>query len=113
MKKNNLFLTGGVLTLGVLALGTGFVTGNSLTANANVEPEVIYEATGNGEWALGFEEDAEAIGFFFRDLDVVASDLQSELGGEVSRTDTLNGHLWEVAVDNQIHFFHVEEVFGD
>ena len=115
MEKKNLLVTGGVLAVGALALGTGFAVGNGLTANASedLQPEPIVETfeSSYGEasdWGHLLDGD-----FFFRDLDIVASELETETGITPILEETEHGQNWILEEEDGITGFIVEEVHFD
>jgi len=116
MKKKNLFVTGGVLAIGALALGTGFILGDGSTANASeaVQPEEIVEIF---NWSYGEPSEWDHLldgEFFFRDLDLVARELEVETGIAPTVEETEHGHNWIVEhEDGSVTAFITEEIFAD
>jgi len=117
MVKKNLLVTGGVLAVGALALGTGFMAGGGLTADASnvLQSEPIAETF---ESSYGEASDWDHLldgDFFFRDLDLVAGELESVTGITPILEETeYGGQSWILEnEDGSITGFMVEEFHFD
>lgn len=116
MKKKNLLVAGGVLSVGALALGAGFMVGNEISTNANanevIQPETIVEITHYGEASEW--DDLLDIGFFFRDSDTVARELEAETGITPILEEAERGYTWILEEeDGSVTAFITEEVYYD
>ena len=114
MKKNNLLVTGGVLAIGALALGTGFIIADGLNAQASENDENDKLVIIDFEPEIEHGDVYESLEDFLAGLDEVNREFQYHDGHdmEFSRHETGDRRvdLWEYSGEDQAGFVSQETV---